>query len=58
MEYFFTWKSRRIADPVTLDTELTAWQQQRNLEQAYVVWRFTTQDTRVKLRSLYPNQAN
>lgn len=48
---------RRIADPDTLAKELAAWQQQRNLEQAAVVWRFTTQDARIKLRRLYPNPA-
>jgi len=48
---------RRIGDPLTLAKELAAWQQQRNLEQAGVVWRFTTQDARIKLRRLYPNPA-
>ena len=48
---------RRIGDPLTLAKELAAWQQQRNLEQAGVVWRFTTQDARTKLRRLYPNPA-
>ena len=48
---------RRIGDPVTLEQELAAWQQQRNSEQAGVVWRFTTHDARIKLRRLYPNPA-
>lgn len=49
---------RRIGDPLTLAKELAAWQQQRNSEQAGIVWRFTTQDARIKLRRLYPNPAN
>lgn len=48
---------RRIGDPLTLATELAAWQQQRNSEQAAVTWRFTTADARIKLHRLYPNPA-
>jgi DDE superfamily endonuclease len=46
---------RRIGHPLTLAKELAACQQQPNLEQPGVVWRFTTQDARIKLRRLYPN---
>lgn len=46
---------RRIGDECTLATQLSAWQKQRNLEQAGVIWRFTTQDARIKLRHLYPH---
>ena len=32
-----------------------AWQEQRNREAIRVDWRFTTQDARIKLKSLYPS---
>ncbi|MDM8544686.1 IS630 family transposase [Desulfococcaceae bacterium HSG9] len=47
--------NRRIPDQETLRTEIAAWQEQRNQEAAVVNWRFTTDDARVKLKSLYPS---
>ena len=46
---------RRIPDQETLGNEIRAWQDQRNREAVRAYWRFTTQDARVKLRSLYPS---
>ena len=46
---------RRIPDQETLGKETRAWQHQRNREAVRVYWRFTTQDARTKLRSLYPS---
>ena len=45
---------RRLPDPATLRTELTAWTAARNAEGSTVHWRFTTADARIKLRHLYP----
>ena len=47
---------RRIADLDTLNAELAAWQQATNADQRQVVWQFTTDDARTKLRHLYPKQ--
>ena len=46
--------NRRIPDMKTMKQEITAWQEERNRQQATVNWRFTTQDARVKLMRLYP----
>lgn len=45
---------RRIPDQNTLKREIKAWQDERNKKGIRVSWRFTTQDARVKLKSLYP----
>ena len=45
---------RRIPDQETLRREVDAWQDQRNRDMARVDWRFTTDDARIKLKSLYP----
>ena len=47
---------RRIADTKTLRREAKAWQKERNQLGASVDWRFTTENARVKLRSLYPSE--
>lgn len=46
--------NRRIPDQDALKREIKAWQEQRNQRDVCVDWRFTTQDARVKLKSLYP----
>lgn len=46
--------SRRIADKKTLETEVNAWQNQRNAKVSKVDWRFKTADARIKLKHLYP----
>jgi len=45
---------RRIGDIDTLNQELTAWQNDVNANQRQIVWQFTTDDARIKLRHLYP----
>lgn len=45
---------RRIASPAALNSELEAWQQERNQRATKVIWKFTTDDARVKLKHLYP----
>jgi hypothetical protein len=46
--------SRRIAHQDTLKRQIAAWEDKRNAGPTPVLWQFTTQDARVKLRSLYP----
>ena len=46
---------RRIPSQEVLEQETGAWQEQRNREAVRVDWRFTTQDARIKLKSLYPS---
>jgi hypothetical protein len=46
---------RRIADMDTLKREVAAWQDERNHEETWINWRFTTADARVKLQRLYPS---
>ncbi len=45
---------RRIPDRSTLAHEVAAWEQSRNGAQAKIVWQFTAEDARIKLRRLYP----
>jgi transposase len=47
---------RRIPDTKTLRREAKAWQKERNQLGRSVEWRFTTEDARTKLRSLYPSE--
>ncbi len=49
---------RRIGDLETLETEVAAWQDNRNHEETWIDWRFTTADARVKLHRLYPSINN
>ena len=46
--------NRRIPDKQALQKEVTQWQKQRNSLQAKVGWRFSTDNTRIKLKRLYP----
>ena len=46
---------RRIPDRAVLRREVKAWQERRNREAVRVNWRFTTEDARIKLKSLYPS---
>jgi hypothetical protein len=46
---------RRIPDQPVLRREVEVWQGQRNREAVRVDWRFTTEDARIKLKSLYPS---
>lgn len=45
---------QRIPDKDALTRLTTAWMDNRNQAASSVVWRFTTEDARVKLASLYP----
>jgi hypothetical protein len=47
--------SGRIASIEQLREQIRVWQLQRNLAQATINWRFTTQDARIKLKRLYPS---
>ena len=46
---------RRIPCQEILRQETQAWQSQRNRDAIRVNWRFTTDDARIKLKSLYPS---
>jgi hypothetical protein len=45
---------RRIPNQETLKTEIAAWQEKRNAIASPMEWRFTNEETRVKLKKLYP----
>jgi hypothetical protein len=45
---------RRIPDKEALTREVAAWLDRRNTHHAKADWRFTTEDARIKLKSLYP----
>ena len=45
---------RRIGSASELDSECTAWEAPRNADGSRVIWRFRTEDARIKLRHLYP----
>ncbi len=45
---------RRIPDLGSLRREVAAWERQRNAAVVKVDWQFTTADSRVKLKKLYP----
>ena len=45
---------RRIPDPKALEREVSAWQTTRNSHNAKADWRFTTDNARIKLKTLYP----
>ena len=47
--------ARRIAQHDTPCRHAAAREQQRNAAQAKVTWQFTTDQARIKLRSLYPS---
>ncbi len=46
--------ARRIPTAEKLQRELEAWQQERNKTASKVIWQFSTEDARVKLKHLYP----
>jgi len=45
---------RRIPDMTTMQTEVSAWERDRNNSARKIVWQFTTSDARIKLKRLYP----
>lgn len=46
---------RRLPDRDTLTREVAAWEASRNTAESKVIWRFTTDDARIKLKTLYPS---
>jgi len=46
--------NRRIADMVTMQAEVAAWERSRNNSSKNIDWQFTTTDARIKLKRLYP----
>lgn len=47
--------ARRIPDKKTLVAEVDAWLAERNKNNVKAIWRFTTDNARIKLKSLYPS---
>jgi transposase len=47
---------RRIENIEELSSEVAAWSESRNKQQASINWRFTTENARVKLHRLYPSK--
>jgi len=47
--------NRRIDNIETIERETRAWQNHRNNKEARIDWQFTTDDSRVKLKRLYPS---
>jgi hypothetical protein len=47
--------SRRTAHQDTLKRQIASWEERRNAARPQIKWQFTTQDARIKLRSLYPS---
>ena len=47
--------SRRIAQADTLKRRIESWEQERNGATTKIRWPFSSQDARIKLRSLYPS---
>lgn len=45
---------RRIGSVQELESEIAKWVEERNADQSKVVWKFTTDKARVRLRHLYP----
>jgi hypothetical protein len=45
---------RRIPDPETMQSLITAWENDRNNRQSKISWHFTNGDARIKLKRLYP----
>ena len=45
---------RRIADMATMQSEVAAWEADRNSSAKKIDWQFTTNDARIKLKRLYP----
>lgn len=46
--------NRRIPDVETLNSEVSAWEHRSNAHPKKINWQFTTNDARIKLKTLYP----
>jgi len=49
---------RRFESVAEMEHHMNAWQGERNKKQLGANWQFTTQDARIKLKSLYPIQGD
>jgi hypothetical protein len=47
--------NRQIEKIAEVKREVSAWQRERNNKEATINWRFTTADSRIKLKHLYPS---
>jgi hypothetical protein len=47
--------SGHLPDLESVQERIAAWQTKRNAQRVTINWRFTTQDTRIKLKRLYPS---
>jgi hypothetical protein len=47
--------NQRIPDAELLRGSVSAWENERNQAEARMIWRFTTQDARIRLARLYPS---
>ncbi len=45
---------RRIPDMATMQSQVAAWERDRNNSTRIIVWQFATSDARIKLKRLYP----
>jgi hypothetical protein len=45
---------RRIPDQDTMQSEIVAWEGDRNNRPSKIDWQFRTSDARIKLKHLYP----
>ncbi len=45
---------RRIPDKSALINEVNAWTEERNSKESKIIWRFKNEDSRIKLKRLYP----
>jgi len=50
--------NRRFESVLEMEHEINAWQTERNEKKYGANWQFTTQDARIKLKSLYPIQSD
>ena len=46
---------KRIPDQQSMKEEVLAWEQNRNRMKLKVDWQFSTKDSRIKLKRLYPS---
>jgi hypothetical protein len=46
--------NRRIPDLPTMQSQIAAWEKQRNNRQSKIHWHFSNDDARIKLKHLYP----
>ena len=46
---------RCLPDFATQATEVVAWQERRSAHAGPIDWRFTTEDTRISVKRLYPS---